>query len=664
MPVEFIGMIGARPGSETARPRGPAIDHDYLRGSRGRTRSRLRPGAHRLRVLAARRPAGRRVRAAHTERLAFLIAHRPGFVAPDGGRARVRDARPAHARAHRRARHLRRQRRRAAPRRRHAGQGRALRAHRRVPPDPRPGLAVGDAVRLRRAGTTRSRTSSARSARTSSRGSPCTSAARRRRRSRSARGMRTCSRSGASRSRRPPSRSPGRGPPRRPRAATSRRASASRSARSSATPTRRRGSARTASSRPRRRTSTRPRAIGKRFGLASGAPENAGSQRLLAAAPSAASCTTGRCGRRSPRPSARYGNTTALVGSPETVAQALLDYVDIGVTTLLIRGFDPVEDAVDYGRRAHPARAAGGRTPGLARSCVGVAARRERDEEHPRGDGGRPRTRGRRHRVRHPGRADLRAVRRARAPRPNRVIVAPRHEQAAAYMAFGYAQADRPAGRLLRRAGRRRSSTPRRRSPPPTARARRPVPHRRGAVGVHRRGPGPSPRAARPAGDDAHVTKWAASASTIRPRRRRWWPRRCGRCRSGRPRPVALADAVGRLRPARGRADGADRVTGAPPPTRRRRDRRRPSCSRAPRQPIIMVGSGAQHASAGGARARRAPAGAGGRRFAAAAGSSPSDHPRPHLRRGYDLGRHRRRAGDRLADGAALVPLGAGARRA
>lgn len=35
------------------------------------------------------------------------------------------------------------------------------------------------------------------------------------------------------------------------------------------------------------------------------------------------------------------GNSTALVGTPETVAQALLDYVDIGVTTMLIRGSGP-----------------------------------------------------------------------------------------------------------------------------------------------------------------------------------------------------------------------------------------------------------------------------------------------------------------------------------
>jgi alkanesulfonate monooxygenase len=48
------------------------------------------------------------------------------------------------------------------------------------------------------------------------------------------------------------------------------------------------------------------------------------------------------------------GNSTALVGSPETVAQALLDYYDIGVTTFLIRGHDPLEDAVDYGRELIP----------------------------------------------------------------------------------------------------------------------------------------------------------------------------------------------------------------------------------------------------------------------------------------------------------------------
>ena len=38
----------------------------------------------------------------------------------------------------------------------------------------------------------------------------------------------------------------------------------------------------------------------------------------------------------------------------DTVARALLDYVDLGVTTLLIRGYDPLEDATDYGRELIP----------------------------------------------------------------------------------------------------------------------------------------------------------------------------------------------------------------------------------------------------------------------------------------------------------------------
>jgi alkanesulfonate monooxygenase len=48
------------------------------------------------------------------------------------------------------------------------------------------------------------------------------------------------------------------------------------------------------------------------------------------------------------------GNSTALVGTAETVALALLDYYDIGVTTFLIRGFDPFDDAIDFGRELIP----------------------------------------------------------------------------------------------------------------------------------------------------------------------------------------------------------------------------------------------------------------------------------------------------------------------
>ena len=48
------------------------------------------------------------------------------------------------------------------------------------------------------------------------------------------------------------------------------------------------------------------------------------------------------------------GNTTALVGTPAQVADAILDYYDMGVGTILIRGFDPIEDALDYGRELIP----------------------------------------------------------------------------------------------------------------------------------------------------------------------------------------------------------------------------------------------------------------------------------------------------------------------
>ncbi|MEA2514068.1 MAG: alkanesulfonate monooxygenase [Thermomicrobiales bacterium] len=48
------------------------------------------------------------------------------------------------------------------------------------------------------------------------------------------------------------------------------------------------------------------------------------------------------------------GNTTALVGTPEQVAESLLDYYDAGITTILIRGFKPLEDVVEYGRDVLP----------------------------------------------------------------------------------------------------------------------------------------------------------------------------------------------------------------------------------------------------------------------------------------------------------------------
>ena len=48
------------------------------------------------------------------------------------------------------------------------------------------------------------------------------------------------------------------------------------------------------------------------------------------------------------------GNSTALVGTPETVAEAMVAYYDLGATHLLIRGYDPLPDAIEYGEELIP----------------------------------------------------------------------------------------------------------------------------------------------------------------------------------------------------------------------------------------------------------------------------------------------------------------------
>lgn len=48
------------------------------------------------------------------------------------------------------------------------------------------------------------------------------------------------------------------------------------------------------------------------------------------------------------------GNSTALVGTPEQVADALLAYCDLGISTVLLKGFDPLEDAAVFGERLIP----------------------------------------------------------------------------------------------------------------------------------------------------------------------------------------------------------------------------------------------------------------------------------------------------------------------
>ena len=48
------------------------------------------------------------------------------------------------------------------------------------------------------------------------------------------------------------------------------------------------------------------------------------------------------------------GSTTCLVGTPRQVADSLLAYYDLGCGAFIIRGFDPLTDAVDYGRELIP----------------------------------------------------------------------------------------------------------------------------------------------------------------------------------------------------------------------------------------------------------------------------------------------------------------------
>ncbi len=48
------------------------------------------------------------------------------------------------------------------------------------------------------------------------------------------------------------------------------------------------------------------------------------------------------------------GNSTALVGTADQVSDALLEYYKLGASTLLIRGFDPIDDAKYWGKNLIP----------------------------------------------------------------------------------------------------------------------------------------------------------------------------------------------------------------------------------------------------------------------------------------------------------------------
>ncbi|MEW1907498.1 LLM class flavin-dependent oxidoreductase [Kitasatospora sp. NPDC085895] len=111
------------------------------------------------------------------------------------------------------------------------------------------------------------------------------------------------------------------------------------------------------------------------------APENTGSQRLIAIA---------EAGERYDRalwtPTAAAtggaGNSNALVGTPETVAEALLDYYDLGVDIISARGYDHVDDAVDFGRYVIPIVREEVAKRDAAKAAA-LAAAEERDRRQP-----------------------------------------------------------------------------------------------------------------------------------------------------------------------------------------------------------------------------------------------------------------------------------------
>jgi alkanesulfonate monooxygenase len=80
---------------------------------------------------------------------------------------------------------------------------------------------------------------------------------------------------------------------------------------------------------------------------------NAGSQRLRAAAAQGERQDETLWTKLAALTGGRW-NSNALVGTADQVADALLRYHELGVTSFLIRGFEPLEDALLYGRELIP----------------------------------------------------------------------------------------------------------------------------------------------------------------------------------------------------------------------------------------------------------------------------------------------------------------------
>ena len=89
------------------------------------------------------------------------------------------------------------------------------------------------------------------------------------------------------------------------------------------------------------------------MGLGPRNPVNEGSKRLLAAAAKGERLDK-RLWMGAALLTGASGNSTSLVGTPRQVAEALVEYYDLGVTTFLIRGFNPLDDNIAYGRDLLP----------------------------------------------------------------------------------------------------------------------------------------------------------------------------------------------------------------------------------------------------------------------------------------------------------------------
>jgi alkanesulfonate monooxygenase len=82
-------------------------------------------------------------------------------------------------------------------------------------------------------------------------------------------------------------------------------------------------------------------------------PENTGSQRLIAIAEEGERFDRALW-TRTAAATGGAGNSNALVGTPETVAAAILDYIDLGVDIISMRGYDLLADAVEVGQQVIP----------------------------------------------------------------------------------------------------------------------------------------------------------------------------------------------------------------------------------------------------------------------------------------------------------------------